>query len=293
MSRESARGFGRKEQKESVNNFMRDAYIKATSPMYWAFNIWDQQSAKAVLAGAASCEKSVILQTSIKSFTALDKENLRYMVTNFNKKHHVNAFLHLDHCKEMEMIKEAIELGWDSVMIDASNKELEENIAITNEVSEFVHGKNRLIEAEIGEIQGVEDDIRFDEALAVNMQDVKKFVQNTKVDMLAVAIGTAHGLYRGKPDLQYHIIENVKKITQIPFVIHGGSGLSDETFIKLMSYDNVKKINVSTDVKLAYRDAIQQCYQEGMCHTDQFDPLLVDTCIHEKIKNMVVHKLKL
>lgn len=272
---------------------MVEKYITQKSQQYFAFNIWNIESAKAVLDAATYQKQNVILQTSMKAFSEIDKEELRFFVTNYVRYKGINAYLHLDHCKRMDYIEEAITYKWDSVMIDASDKSLGENISITNEVCALAKDRQVLVEAEVGQINGVEEEISVTEAGIARIEDVMEFIRATDVDMLAVAIGTAHGLYKGIPNLHYDLIEDVRKITDMPLVVHGGTGLTDEMFLKLLSYDNVKKINISTDVKLAYRQGIEEAYRDGIMEKNGFDPLKVTDYIHQEIMNMTVAKMEL
>lgn len=131
------------------------------------------------------------------------------------------------------------------------------------------------------------------EAGIARIEDVKTFLRNTSVDMLAVAVGTAHGLYKGTPKLHYDLIDQVINLSDIPLVIHGGTGLTEETFLRLLSYRNIKKINISTDVKLAYRQGIKESIQNEYMEGETFDPLKVSQKIHDAIQDMTINKLKL
>ncbi|MFG6339328.1 MAG: class II fructose-bisphosphate aldolase [Lachnospiraceae bacterium] len=268
-------------------------YIYLNSPQYFAFNVWSIESAKAVIDGASALKRDVILQTSMKAYELLDKEEFRVFVNSYAAKRNIHAYLHLDHCKRLGFIQEAIGCGWDSIMIDASDQSLEENIRLTNMVCKMAGEENVLVEAEVGQIAGQEDDISVTEAGIAKIEDVKQFLQRTNVDMLAVAVGTAHGLYKGIPRLRYDLIDQVVGLTDIPFVIHGGTGLSEETFLQLLSYKKIKKINISTDVKLAYRQGMQESIQSGYMEEGHFDPLKVNQKIHDAIQNMAIDKLKL
>lgn len=268
-------------------------YIHHDSQQYFAFNIWSIESAKAVLDGAGLTGLDVILQTSMKAYERLDKEELREFVSSYARKKNIRAYLHLDHCKKVDFIQEAITFGWDSVMIDASDQPLEENIRLTNLICRSAREKKVLVEAEVGQIAGQEDEICVREAGIARLEDVRSFLENTEVDMLAVAAGTAHGLYRGTPMIHYRLLEQVMAMTDIPLVIHGGTGLSEETFLKLLSYEGIKKINISTDVKLAYRQGIEDSIRDGLMERKGFDPLKVEQRIHDEIRDMAVHKMKL
>lgn len=269
------------------------AYINPDSPHFFAFNIWDIASAKSIMDAAQIKQKPIILQTSMKAFSLMDLEAMRFFVTTYAKKKAIPVYLHLDHCKKIEMIQEAITAGWDSVMIDASDKLLDENIELTSYVTELAHGKNVLVESEVGQVSGVEDDITVSGAGVARVEDIQSFLKNTNVDMLAVAIGTAHGQYTGIPSLHYDLLQQTGEMTKVPLVIHGGTGLSDDILRRLFSYHNVKKINISTDVKQAYRLGIENCYKEQEIKEKGFDPLKVTGRIHDSICKMAMEKLSL
>ncbi len=268
-------------------------YITPKSPPYFAFNIWSMESAKAVIDGSAKTGQDVILQISMKAFQRLDKEELRRFVTSYMEKRKVHAYLHLDHCRDLEQIKEAISYGWDSVMIDASDKPLEENIAMTNLVCGIAEETGTLVEAEIGQIFKTGDKGHNAESGIARIEDIKTFVKNSKAHILAAAVGTSHGLYKGLPKIHYDLIEGISEFTDIPLAIHGGTGLTDEMFLKLLSYGNVKKINISTDVKMAYRWGIMESVQKGYTDESGFDPLKVENVIHDSLEEMAVNKLRL
>ncbi len=268
-------------------------YINPQSEQFFAFNVWDFSSAKAVIDAASLLDKNVILQTSMKAFSLLERLEFRNFVSSYSSKKHIQVFLHLDHCKEEELFSQAINAGWDSVMIDASDKSLEENIRLTNHVCEISHKYNILVEAEIGHIAGAEDGINVTQEGLADIGNVEYFIRNAQMDFLAVAIGTAHGLYHGKPSLHYELLEQTNAISDIPLVIHGGTGLSDDVFIKLLSYPNVKKINISTDVKQAYREGIIKSYEKSLLEKEGFDPLKVVKNINESIRSMATHYLNL
>lgn len=275
---------------KTVERLTMDKYIYSHSKQYFAFNIWSMETAKCIIDAAAQTHQDVILQTSVKAFESMEKEELRAFVTSYSQKKNVHAYLHLDHCRHKDIIQEAVEWGWDSVMIDASDKPLEENIRMTNEVCSIVRGKGILVEAEIGRIGGTEE-ISCSEAEVAQLGDVDSFLQYTAVDMLAVAVGTSHGLYRDIPKLRYDLIEKVGMISDIPLVIHGGTGLGDEVLVKLLACPNIKKINISTDVKQAYRRGIEEGIRSGYLEEKGFNPLKVEQAIHDSITSMAAYRL--
>ncbi len=268
-------------------------YIHPASGQFFAFNVWDIASAKAVIDASAQRRIPVILQTSMKAFAKLDKKEFRTFVSQYSEGRDAKVYLHLDHCRKQTMFTEAIDSGWDSVMIDASDRPLEENIKLTNEICNLAHERNVLVESEIGHVGGTEDDICTVEGGIADISSVEYFINHTAVDSLAVAIGTAHGLYHGIPELHYGLLEQTSRFSDIPLVIHGGTGLTDEMFRKLLSYKNVKKINISTDVKQAYLRGIQKSLDEGLLKKDGFDPLSVAANMHDCMLSMALHYLDL
>lgn len=269
-----------------------DNYLAKQQPMF-AFNVWDINSAKAVIDGACEVQKNIILQTSSGVFAQLDKKQFREFTNSYTNDKGIKTWLHLDHCKDMRFIKQAIEYNWDSVMIDASDKDIDENISITNEVSGYAHKRGVLVEAEIGQVKGVEEDIIYNGPVVASYKDIDQFVDETNVDMIAVAFGNAHGVYEGEPKLHYNLVEYTAKCSKIPFVVHGGSGLSDEIIKKLLSIKGVQKINISTEVKLAYRLGIMQAYDNGLLNQKGFQAINVEKSIHDAIADIVKQKLML
>lgn len=269
-----------------------DNYLAKQQPMF-AFNVWDINSAKAIIDGALRIKKNIILQTSSSIFEQLDKKQLREFIDSYTSKKEIRVWLHLDHCKDMSLIKQAIECSWDSVMIDASDKNIDENISITNEVAEYAHDRGVLVEAEIGQVRGVEEDIVYNGSAVASFKDIDIFMDKTNIDMIAAAFGNAHGVYGGEPQLHYDLVEHTVRRSGIPFVVHGGSGLSDEVIRKLLSINGVKKINISTEVKLAYRLGIIRAYDNGLLEQKGFQAVNVEKSIHDAIADMVELKLRL
>lgn len=258
-----------------------------------AFNIWDINSAKAVIDAAAECSKNVILQTSSSIYKQMDVKETRAFIKSYADRKNIKIYLHLDHCKDLNIIKDAISMKWDSVMIDASDLSLQENIQRTNQVIHMAHEENVLVEAEVGQIKGTEDTINIQENRIASKEDIKRFLMETEVDMLAVAFGNAHGMYKGRPKLDYYLIDYVAQISNIPFVVHGGSGMGDEEIHKLSQVDNVRKINISTEVKLAYRKGILLSLKNGFLEEEGFQASRVEESIYKAIFQMAYHKLKI
>lgn len=259
----------------------------------FAFNIWDINSARAVIDAAADMDRDVILQTSASIYGEVLPGQLREFVTDYTEALDINVILHLDHCRDEEMIMDAIHHGWDIVMIDASARGIDENISVTNRVTRYAHERGVLVEAEIGQVRGVEDNIAVEEDKVADRKEIAKFIDHTDVDYIAVAFGNAHGLYQGTPKLHCELIEYTGTLSSRPFVVHGGSGLDDNTLKKLLSYENVKKINISTDVKLAYRQGIENAIRDNKFERQGFQAVTIERYIHEEIGKLVRSKLRL
>ena len=260
---------------------------------YFAFNVWDIDSAKAVIDACREKERPIFLQVSSKVFNIINPQEFIAVIKNYISNDKVEVLIHLDHSRDINQIERAIEAGWDSVMYDGSHLPLEENIANTVKVVEIAKKKNVLVEAEIGQVLGVEDDISVDKVVQITIEDIERFVTMTGIDLLAVAIGTAHGQYGANiPNINYKLLGQIAKLTNLPFVVHGGSELSDETLKKLWAYENVKKINISTDIKQAYRKGILESMKQGLLEEKGFDALRVEKKIYESIKSVAISKLK-
>lgn len=175
---------------------------------HFAFNVWSVNSAKAIIDASLEMKQTIFIQVSAKVFDEIDTEEFILSVKKYIHKKNASVIVHLDHSKDINQIRNAINLGWDSVMIDGSHLPLKENIALTNRVVDLAKTKNVLVEAEIGQIKGVEDGIIVDRETSVSIEDVQNFVSSTNVDLLAVAIGTAHGQYgEMQPNINYTLLK--------------------------------------------------------------------------------------
>ncbi|MBD0381790.1 class II fructose-1,6-bisphosphate aldolase [Paenibacillus sedimenti] len=171
----------------------------------------------------------------------------------------VPVALHLDHGSSYEMCRKAIEAGFTSVMIDASHHPLEHNIAETKQVVEMAHARGVSVEAELGRIVGREDDINVDEAEAMYAvtEECVRMARETGIDALAPALGSVHGPYRGGPRIGFERMEEIQKLTGLPLVLHGGSGLPDEIIQKAISLGTAK-INVNTDNQSVFTAVVRE-----------------------------------
>ncbi len=223
--------------------------------------------------------------------------------------------VHLDHGDSFELCKSCIDGGFSSVMIDASGKPFEENIAITRQVVEYAHDHGVVVEAELGTLAGIEDEVnvKAEDSSYTRPEDVQEFVERTGCDSLAIAIGTSHGAYKfkpgTKPQLRFDILEEVeKRLPGFPIVLHGSSSVPQE-FVKIINENGgnmpgavgvpedqlrkaasmaVCKINIDSDLRLAMTASIRKYLNE---HPDHFDPRQYLKPARQAIKDMVTHKL--
>ena len=254
---------------------------------YFAFNIWDFESARAVIDAAASIRHDVILQTSTGIYKALPAHVFSNFVKLYAADQGVHAWLNLDHCKEKETIFRAVNSGWDMVMADGSSLPIQQNIDFTNDIISYAHANGVLVEAEVGQVKGVEDDVIVRRDTIASREDIADFLHKTDADFIAVAFGNAHGEYKVEPNLHYDLVEYTTSITNKPFVVHGGSGLSDEILTKLIHIPGVKKLNISTDLKMAYKRGIEKANRSWS------QPINASKIIHDEIMSESAAKMKL
>lgn len=254
-----------------------------------AFNIFNYLSAAAALKAAAELNSPIIIQTSTATVKKYGAEELGKMLRLLVNSHPVNAVIHLDHCTSVELAKQCIDAGWDSVMIDASQLPFADNISKTQEVVAYAHGKGVFVEGELGTIEGVEDEISVEKGSVISYEEALIYVEKTSIDAFAPAVGTAHGLYKGNPTINFHMIEQLSHSITCPLVIHGGTGLSEDVFRELVN-KGAAKINVSTAIKYAYLNGCKEYFEKN---PQKIDPLGFDEYVFEKIKIVVVNHINL
>ncbi len=221
-----------------------------------AINIFNYITADAAVNAAEEIGVNLIIQTSAGTVEHYGAIKLYNMINDIRKGRNIEVALHLDHCRDMELGKLCVDVGWDSIMMDFSHLPFEENVSATREMAIYAHERGVAIEGEIGVVAGVEEDIVADEAINANYEETIQFIERTEIDAIAPAIGTAHGVYKGVPELNFTLVEQLGK-GNTPVVIHGGTGLSADVFRKLIELGG-RKINISTLVKNAYMKKIMQ-----------------------------------
>jgi len=256
-----------------------------------AFNILDYNSTKAVVEAARELRAAVIIQTSVKTVLFWGARAIKAWVTELTADCPVPVALHLDHCKDLALIEECIEAGWTSVMIDASAKPYEENLSLSQQVLEMARPRDVTVEAELGAIVGVEDDIHVKEqdAHLADPDQAIEFCARVQPDCFAPAIGTAHGVYKGEPRIAYDVLEKVAAGTGVPIALHGGTGLADEVFRKCIAL-GCAKVNISTQIKYAFIDGFVAYHSD---HNTEYNPLKALGAQFERMKKAVAANIEL
>jgi ketose-bisphosphate aldolase len=256
-----------------------------------AFNILDYNSMKSVVLGAEEKKAPVIVQTSVKTVLFWGYDTVFSWYKELAESVSVPVAMHLDHCKDIEVIKNCIEAGWTSVMIDASSKPYNENLYLSKHVVEMARPRGISVEAELGSIVGVEDDIHVKEqdAHLADIEQSIEFCSIVKPDCFAPAIGTAHGLYKGEPKIAFDRIDEISKITGIPLALHGGTGLSEDVFKKSIRL-GCSKVNISTQLKHTFIDSFNEYHSEN---PEEYNPLKVLQAQFNSLKKDVVQNINL
>ena len=280
-----------------------------------AFNINNMEMIQGIVDAAAEENAPVILQVSSSAIKYARIGYLMKMVQAAVEEHpNIPIAIHLDHGPDFETAKMCIDNGFTSVMIDGSKYDFEENVALTKKVVDYAHEHGVVVEAELGKLAGIEDDVNVSEADAMytDPDQAKEFVKRTGCDSLAIAIGTSHGAYKfkGEAKLRFDILKQIKeKIPNTPIVLHGAStvipellemcnkygadipgakGVPDE-ILHEASVNGVSKINVDTDLRLAMTGAIRKVFVE---EPSAFDPRKYLGAGRDEIKNAVGHKIR-
>ena len=279
-----------------------------------AFNVNNMEIIQAIVDAAAEENSPVILQASASAIKYARPTYLMKMVEAAVEETNIPIALHLDHGPDFETCKACIDAGFTSVMIDGSKYDFEENIAITKKVVDYAHERGVVVEAELGKLAGIEDDVNVsaEDAMYTDPEQAKEFVERTGCDSLAIAIGTSHGAYKfkGEAKLRFDILAKIKElIPNTPIVLHGAStvipelvemcnnyggdipgakGVPDE-ILNEASKSGVSKINVDTDLRLAMTGAIRKVFAEN---PSAFDPRKYLTPARDLIKETVGHKIK-
>ena len=279
-----------------------------------AFNVNNMEIIQGIVDAAAKQNSPVILQASSSAIKYARIPYLKKMVEAALEEHDIPVALHLDHGPDFETCKMCIDNGFTSVMIDGSKYDFEENVALTKQVVDYAHAHGVVVEAELGKLAGIEDDVNVadSDAMYTDPEQAREFVERTGCDSLAIAIGTSHGAYKfkGEAKLRFDILAKIKElIPNTPIVLHGAStvipelvemcntyggnipgakGVPDE-MLHEASLSGVSKINVDTDLRLAMTGAIRKVFAED---PSAFDPRKYLTPARALVEETVEHKIR-
>lgn len=229
-----------------------------------AFNCNNMEIVQAIVAAAEAEKSPVIIQASQGAIKYAGIEYISTLTRLAAEKASIPVALHLDHGTSFAQVVQCIRNGFSSVMIDGSKLPIEQNIALTNKVIEVAHPLGVSVEAELGKIGGTEDDISVSEreALFTDPIEVERFVMEAPVDAVAIAIGTAHGQYKGVPKLDFERLKEIRKRVNTPIVLHGSSGVPDKAIREAISY-GVCKVNIDTNIREAFTVAARQALEQN------------------------------
>lgn len=279
-----------------------------------AFNVNNMEIVQGIMDAAKEEKSPVILQVSAGARKYAKPKYLRKLVEAAVEDTRLDVVLHLDHGADFEVCRQCVDDGFTSVMIDGSKYTFEENVELTKKVVDYAHSRGVVVEAELGTLAGIEDDVIVDnrDAIYTNPDQAVEFVERTGVDSLAIAIGTSHGAYKfkGEAKLDYERLEKISNLLpETPLVLHGAStvmpefvamcnqyggqipgakGVPEDMLRKAAQY-TISKINIDTDLRLAMTAEIRKFMIE---HPEEFDPRKYLGPAREAIKKMVQHKMR-
>lgn len=254
-----------------------------------AFNIHNLETVRVVIEAAVELRSPVILAGTPGTFKHGGVEYLVAICKAAAKKHNFPFALHLDHHEDVSDIHGKIDAGIRSAMIDASHLPFVDNIAKVKEVVKFCHRSGVSVEAELGMLSGQEDDLIVSEAdaLYTDPTTAKEFVEKTGIDSLAIAIGTAHGMYKIAPKLDFERLKEIRKVVDIPLVLHGASDIPDKDVRHCIEL-GICKVNIATELKIAFSDAVKKYFIENPKANDPRSYLVPGM---DAMKELVKHKI--
>ncbi|OPH59067.1 fructose-1,6-bisphosphate aldolase, class II [Paenibacillus ferrarius] len=256
-----------------------------------AFNVHTLEMLQAVIEAAVETQSPLIIQSTVGTVKHLGPDYLAAAATVAANRTGLPIALHLDHCTDFQLIVQCIRAGYTSVMIDASMYPFEENVERTRKVMEIALAAGVNVEAELGKVGGVEDDIVVDErdALLADPEECREFIERTGVLTLAPAIGTAHGIYKGEPNIDFARIAQIADRVAAPLVLHGGSGIPAEQVRRAVAL-GMAKMNIATELRIAFTDAIKQVFT---ANPEENDPRKYMVPAKEAAKRLAIEKMQL
>lgn len=254
-----------------------------------AFNVENMEMVMAVIEAAEELNSPVIMQTTPSTVKYAGMDVYLANVKAAAERAKVPVAMHLDHGSSYGLAMQALRAGYTSIMIDGSHENFEDNIAVTKAVAEACAPSDIPVEAELGKVGGKEDDLDGGEGNGyTDPEQAREFVERTGATSLAVAIGTAHGLYKGEPKLEQERLSEIRKLVTVPLVLHGASGVPDEA-VREAIRRGICKVNYATELRIAYSDGVKSVLKE---QPDTIDPKKYGAVGKEYVKAFVMEKMK-
>jgi fructose-bisphosphate aldolase class II len=271
--------------KDMLNKARKEGYAVG------AFSAHNAETIQAIIWAAEEEKAPVMIQVGQKVIKYMGMKQMADMIRSFGQDYDAEVAIHLDHGNSYEQAIEAIQLKFQSVMFDGSHHPMEKNIEISRDVVKAAHAVGISVEGELGRIGGTEDDItvRDEDAFLTDVKDAIVYTRESGVDSLAVAIGTAHGLYKGEPKLNFDRLKEISEQISIPLVLHGGSGVPDAMIRKAIPL-GIAKINVDTELRQAFTVGAQELWNQN---PEEYVLANVLGNAREQVKQRVIEKIRL
>jgi ketose-bisphosphate aldolase len=253
-----------------------------------AFNAENMEMCQAIAMAAQETRSPVIIQTTPGTLKHANAFTFQGMVKAIASESMVPIALHLDHGESLEAAMTAISAGYTSIMIDGSKLPFEDNMAVTKKVVEACSPVKIPVEGELGTVGGKEDGFESKGGGYTDPQEAKRFAKETKVSSLAVGVGTAHGFYKETPVLKISLIAEIKSLVDVPLVLHGASGLSDDT-VRECIRAGISKVNFATELRAAFTKAVRDKLAED---PKLFDPKALGKAGREAVKALAMEKMR-
>lgn len=251
-----------------------------------AANFYNMETCKAIVEAAAELNYPVILQLTPASIEYMGLKTALAIARNTAEEENIQSWVHLDHCSDLKLIRQCLDEGFDSIMFDASDKDIEENIVLTRKAVSLAEPYQVNVEAELGYVPG--PGLEIDAGKFTEPSEAKRFVDETGVTSLAVAVGSKHGFYTGKPELDIRRITEIKKMTDALLVLHGASGIPDLQ-LREAAGAGVSKINVATETKSLFMNSLK----EILLQSDDIDLRNIFPRASEAVTAMIKHKMNI
>lgn len=248
-----------------------------------AFNAVDDITMDGLIKAAEESRSPLIIQISVKTVKFWGVDVVKDMFTDMARRVSVPVTLHLDHCPDPEVARLCLDAGWNSVLFDGSKLSYEENFAHTAEIVKMAAQTGACVEGELVAVAGVEDGVGSDEEGALlPIEEEIAFIRETGIYCYAPPIGTAHGFYKAAPSIRYDRMQQLVEATQMPMVLHGGSGLSNDVFQRLIAL-GAAKVNISTDLKKTYADGFRTYLEQK---PTEYNPLKLIGAVRDDVIRM-------